>query len=78
MDTAIQKAQGRITQVTQDETALRAYEIREKAILDWNSAVNRAIREDRKELARKMKADNMPMDQITKYTGLTEKQVNEL
>ena len=82
MDTAIQKAQERLDFVTQDEAALRAYEIREKAILDWNSAVSYHTREAKKEaeleIARKLKADNMPTDQITKYTGLTENQVNEL
>ena len=78
MDTAIQKAQDRITQVTQDEATLRAYEIRERAIWDWNSGVSHAIRERDKEIARKMKAYNLPMDQIINITGLTEKQVNEL
>ena len=78
MDAAIQKAQERITRVTQDESALRAYEMREKAIMDWNSGVNHAIREDRKDIARKMKTRNMPTDEIIDYTGLTEKQVNEL
>ena len=78
MDTATQKAQDRITQVTQDEAALRAYEIREKAILDWNSAVGYHTRENTKEIARKMKAYNIPMEQITNITGLTENQVNEL
>ena len=82
MDTAIQKAQERIAQVTQDEASLRAYEIREKAILDWNSAVGYHTREAKKEekleIARKMKAKNVPIDDIIDYTGLTEKQVNEL
>ena len=74
MDTAIQKAQERITFITQDEASLRAYEMREKAIMDWNSAIGYHTRE----IARKLKADNMSTDQIIKYTGLTEKQVNEL
>ena len=78
MDMAIQKAHERIGFVTQDESALRAYEIREKAILDWNSGVNHALREREKERAREMKADNMPIDEIIDYTGLTEKQVKEL
>jgi hypothetical protein len=29
------------------------------------------------EIARKMKADNLPIDQITKYTGLTKQQIND-
>ena len=78
MDMAIQKAQDRITQVTQDEAALRAYELREKAILDWNSAVGYHTRENTKEIARKLKALNVSIEHIIQSTGLTENQVNEL
>jgi len=78
MDTAIQKANERIGFVIQDESALRAYEMREKAIMDWSSSVNYHTRETKKDIARQMKADNMPIAQITKYSGLTEKQVKDL
>ena len=78
MDLAIQKAQERITIVTQDEAALRAYEMREKAILDWNSAVSYHTRETTKEIARKLKSLNVPTEHIIESTGLTEKQVKEL
>ena len=79
---AIQKAQDRITQVTQDEAALRAYEIREKAILDWNSAVGyhtrETAKETTKEIARKLKALNVSIEQIIQSTGLTKKQIEDL
>ena len=82
MDMAIQKAHKRIDHVIQDEAALRAYEMREKAIMDWNSAVGYHTREAKKEgkieVARKMKADNEPIEKISRYSGLTEKQVKDL
>ena len=82
MDMAIQKAQERTVLVTQDEASLRIYEMREKALHDWNSAVNyhtrEAEKEAKKEIARKLKAKNMPMDQIIDVTGLTESQINDL
>ena len=52
--------------------------MREKAIRDWNSAVNYHTRETTKEMARKMKVDNEPIEKIIKYTGLTERQIKDL
>ena len=78
MDTAIRKAHERTAFVTQDEAAMTEYIRREMALSDWTSGVNYAVREDRKEMARKMKADNMPTEQIVKYTGLTEKQIKDI
>jgi predicted transposase/invertase (TIGR01784 family) len=45
MDTAIQKAQEKITFVSQDKESLRAYEMREMALIDLNSGMNFAKRE---------------------------------
>jgi predicted transposase/invertase (TIGR01784 family) len=78
MDVAIQKAQEKAAFVTQDEDALRIYEIREKAIMDWNSAVGYHTRETSKQIARKLKALNVPTEHIVESTGLTEKQINDL
>ena len=82
MDVAIRKANDMIDIVTMDEAAYREYEAREKALHDWNSAVSyhtrEAKQETKKEIAQKMKADNLPISQIIEYTGLTEKQVLDL
>jgi predicted transposase/invertase (TIGR01784 family) len=78
MDLVIKKANDRIDIVTMDEAAYRAYEDREKALHDWNSAVGYHTRETKKEIARKMRSMNMPMSQIIEITGLTEKQVLDL
>jgi len=82
MDVVIRKANDMIDIVTMDEAAYREYEAREKALHDWNSAVDYHTREaklkTKKEVAQKMKADNLPISQIIEYTGLTEKQVLDL
>jgi predicted transposase/invertase (TIGR01784 family) len=78
MDMAIQKAQERTVFITQDEVSMTEYIRREMALSDWNSAINYHTREAKKETALKMKADNMTMEQIIKYTGLTESQINDL
>ena len=78
MDTAIQKAHERAAFVRQDEAAMTEYIWREMALSDWNSAVGFHTRETAKEIARKMKADNMPLEQIIKYSGLTENQIKAL
>jgi len=75
MDVAIRKANNMIDIVTMDEAAYREYEAREKALHDWNSSLSGAIRETKKEIARKMKVANLPINQIIECTGLTEKQV---
>jgi predicted transposase/invertase (TIGR01784 family) len=44
MDTAIKKAYEKIQVVTQDETMLSEYEMREKAFYDYNSGINAALK----------------------------------
>ena len=78
MDVAIRKANDMIDIVTMDEAAYREYLAREKDMLNRNSIINYYTREAKKEVAQKMKADNLPISQIIEYTGLTEKQVLDL
>jgi predicted transposase/invertase (TIGR01784 family) len=78
MDPAIQKVQNAIDLIRRDEASYRTYLSYEKAERDEISRVNGAKREERIETARKMKADNMPVEQIGKYTGLTEQQIRGL
>jgi predicted transposase/invertase (TIGR01784 family) len=49
-----------------------------KYAVDTQSKVVHAKRENSKEIARAMKADNMPISQIAKYTGLQEQQIEGL
>jgi predicted transposase/invertase (TIGR01784 family) len=92
MDTAIQKAQEKITFVSQDKESLRAYEMREMALIDLNSGMNFAKREGiaigeqkgkqegkregKIEVAQSMKKAGMPIHQICVFTGLTEDEIN--
>jgi predicted transposase/invertase (TIGR01784 family) len=75
MDTAIQAANERMVYVTGDKEAIRAYERRQMALSDYNSAINyaHAKGEAKKalEIARKMKAAGRPLSEIEEFTGLT-------
>jgi predicted transposase/invertase (TIGR01784 family) len=81
MDTAIRQAEKRMTFVSNDKEALRAYQMREMALSDWTSGVNYARQEGKLEgkleTAHNMKADKTPMDLILKYTGLTPEQIKD-
>jgi predicted transposase/invertase (TIGR01784 family) len=78
MDTAIQMVQEKMDMIARDPALLRAYEQYEKAASDYTSGVNGARREEKIETARKMKADNMPSGQISKYTGLSDDEIQKL
>lgn len=87
MDAAIQKAEARMTFVSKDKEALRAYQMREMALSDWTSGINYAKQEGRAEgrvegekqktveIARKMKAMGMTSTQITTATGLMPEEI---
>ncbi|WP_461256798.1 hypothetical protein [Treponema sp. R80B11-R83G3] len=49
-----------------------------KGELDWRSGMKDAKKEANLESARKMKADNMPASQISKYTGLSIEAIAQL
>jgi len=70
MDIAIQKAETKLRTVSQDDETRRIYEIREKAMFDWTSGVNHAIREDRKTVARNALAKGISPELIHEITGL--------
>jgi predicted transposase/invertase (TIGR01784 family) len=78
MDAAIQKAQERVDYVSIDKEALRAYQMREMALSDYTSGINHAIRENSKEIARKMKKSGENQGKITMFTGLTADEIEKL
>jgi predicted transposase/invertase (TIGR01784 family) len=49
MDRAIQKAEEKMSYISKDKEALRAYQMREIALSDWTSGVNYARREGKQE-----------------------------
>jgi predicted transposase YdaD len=78
MDTAIQKAQKRLDFVAHDKEALREYHLREMALSDWTSGVNHALRENAKEIARRLKARGRPVEEIAEDTGLDFETIRDL
>jgi predicted transposase/invertase (TIGR01784 family) len=87
MDTTIQKTHEKINFLSNDKEALRAYHMREMAMSDFTSGINFARRQGLEkgrqeglekgrqetlvELAKKLKAENMPIAVIQKCTGFS-------
>jgi predicted transposase/invertase (TIGR01784 family) len=78
MDTAIQKAEKKMTYVTNDKEALHAYQMREMALSDWTSGINHARREEAREIARNLKKIGIPVGQIAQAAGLSVEEVEKL
>ena len=82
MDTAIYKANEKMTFLANDKEVLRLYQLREMAQIDYNSGMKKAKDEGRTEekieVAKNMKADGNQWKKIVRYTGLTAKAIEDL
>jgi len=86
MDSAIQAANERMVYVTGDKEAIRAYEMRQMALSDYNSAINYARStgmkkgrtEEKLDIARNLKKMGLPISQIADGTGLPIKTIEQL
>jgi predicted transposase/invertase (TIGR01784 family) len=86
MDRGIQRAQEMAEYVANNKEALHEYQMREMALSDWASGVNRARREGRQEgrqeeaqdIAKKLKNIGEPVDKIIKITGLSYDEIVKL
>jgi len=94
MDSAIQAANERMVYVTGDKEAIRAYERRQMALSDYNSAINYARstgmkkgrqkgrmegrQESMLEIARKMKEMGDSIEKIHTITGLSIETITHL
>ena len=82
----IKEAVEQLTQMSADEYERELYEIRERSRLTYNTEMYEARRkgleegkrQDRKEIAKKMKEEGIDVELIKKITGLTEKEINSL
>jgi predicted transposase/invertase (TIGR01784 family) len=82
----IKEAYCKLQVMSEDEANRMIYEARLKAQRDEYSRIqgahaeglNEGREEEKREIARAMKANNMPLDQIRAYTGLSEEQIREL
>jgi predicted transposase/invertase (TIGR01784 family) len=83
MDNAIGLAQDKVEMIMRDPELVRAYEKYEKATSDWTSGMNGARREGERagerrgeynnaiKVARNLKSDGIPVEQIARWTGLS-------
>jgi predicted transposase/invertase (TIGR01784 family) len=90
MDTSIEKAHKKIMTVSQDSEMLRLYEMREMAMLDFNSSVNAATRKglamgEKKGLQKaqvnfvlKLSGKNKSAEEIAELTDLSVEEVNKI
>ena len=78
MDSAIKTANERQAYVSSNEDAVRLYEMREMARLDWNSGIIYARREGKIEIARNALAEGLSMEMIQKITGLDPQTIEKL
>ena len=76
---AVEKLEG----ISQDEYMQRIAELREKAILDYNSGMGNALRkgieqgkeQGKKETAKKMLEEKIPIETIIRVTGLSKEEI---
>ena len=78
MDAAIYKANEKMTFLARDKEALRLYNMREMAQIDYNSGMLKARTEGITEVARNLLGMDLPIDQIVTATGLTHEEVEKL
>jgi predicted transposase/invertase (TIGR01784 family) len=86
MDTAISKANEKMTFLSNDKEMLRLYNMREMAQIDYNSGMLKARAEGKTEgrcerdieIARNMVLDEEPVDKIIRYTSLTVEEIEKL
>ena len=74
----IRKAKEELEYLTGDEEVRRLAELREKAIRDEITNLNGAIRENKLEIAKKLKDMNIKIEDIEKATGLTKEEIEKL
>jgi predicted transposase/invertase (TIGR01784 family) len=82
MDSAIQTADERMVYVTGDDEAIRAYEMRQMALSDYTSTINFAreegIKEEKINIAMKMKNAGRPLSEIAEFTGLPPETIEKI
>ena len=85
-DAIFVKAHEEYTSFTRDDRMREIYEAREKALKDYNSGIKygkklgreQGMKQNSKENARRMLADNVPIQAIAKYTGLSIAEIEAL
>ena len=86
MDSAIKAAEKKLNIINKDKEFLRYYRLRQMALSDYTSSMNYAraegiqegMQEGRAETARSALAEGLPIDIISKITGLSSEQIAKL
>ena len=67
---------------SQDRAARRLYEMRQKALKDYNSmkagALEEGIKEGKTDVAKRILEKGLEIEQIVNFTGLTKEEIEEL
>ncbi|MGL5717516.1 MAG: Rpn family recombination-promoting nuclease/putative transposase [Paraclostridium sp.] len=74
----IRKAKDELIRLSNNDEQRELYELRSKILKDKNSAINKAKKDGKIEIAINCIAMNMPIDQIILITGLTEEEIQPL
>ena len=82
----IKEAVKQLTEMSADEYERELYEIRERSRLTYNTEINEATRKgliagkakEKKEIAKKMKAEGLDIKLIQKLTSLSEEEIKSL
>ncbi len=74
----LEKARKEMTYLTGDEEIRKIAELREKWEMDWNSSMDYAKKEGKREVAKKMKEKNISIENIVEITGLTREEIERL
>jgi predicted transposase/invertase (TIGR01784 family) len=77
-DREIREAHERYKEFVEDRAKRAAYESREKAIRDYEAGLAAAREERAQAIAREMKANAVPVAEITRYTGLSAEEIQAL
>ena len=75
---AVAEVQEQYWRIMEDLEMSAIADLREKAIMDRKFLIAHAEKEERKEIARKLKEEKVDIDIIEKTTGLTKKEIEEL
>jgi predicted transposase/invertase (TIGR01784 family) len=78
METAIMKANEKISFLASDREAMRLYEMREMALSDFTSGINNARRESAIEIAKRLLKRGTPVEHVAEDTGLDVPTINQL
>ena len=78
MDSAISKDNERLNHVSQDKDFLRDYEMREMALMDWNTGINSAKMDEKIEIAKNLLHEGLSLQLIQRTTGLDRETIQSL